>query len=281
MSRSSVGGRGVGRNEASTPKRDTVDRAAIAVSTLIDKSSAQCRSSATSRTGFERASSSIRSTLISVTAYPRSSPASNRFGSTSRSPARRARAPSRPGAAAINPWATAPGRRTTSSAATSITVTAARIASNDRCTDEVGLADPGLTFDEHDPSLAGSGRRDQLVELGELTETADRRRLRLFGGAFLDRPEMPAVGEASQAAPSSINEMDRHRRARQQPHDVGDENFASVGSASDARRSIDRCTERITVDVRGLTRVDPDPHLWRRTGKSTLRGDSEQDCLAR
>ena len=42
--------------------------------------------------------------------------------------------------------------------------------------DEVGLADPGLALEQHDPSLARGDRDDQVVEAGELAGAADRRR---------------------------------------------------------------------------------------------------------
>lgn len=71
---------------------------------------------------------------------------------------------------------------------------------------------------------------------------------------------MPAVGEAFQAEPPPIGEVELWARAGQLAGDLGDENLATLGPCRDASRSIDRLAVEIVTFRHHLARVDPDAH---------------------
>ena len=146
---------------------------------------------------------------------------------------------------------------------------------------QVALADPGFTLDQHSAARAGRERREQLVHHGELDASTDRRepvgRRRPVDG----RPQLPRLGEALEAHAPSVNEAHHGGRARQLPDDVGHQHLAAVGTICDAGGRVDCSPDRVVIEVDDLAGVDPDPHPRRRLAEGTLASHAERHGLAR
>ena len=146
---------------------------------------------------------------------------------------------------------------------------------------QVALADPGFTLDQHGTARGGRQRREQLVHHGELDASTDRRepvgRRRPVDG----RPQLPRLGEAPEAHAPPVHEAHDGGRARKLPDDVGHQHLAAVGTISDAGGCVDGSPDRVVVEVDDLAGVDPDPHPRRRLAEGALAGHAERHGLAR
>ena len=146
---------------------------------------------------------------------------------------------------------------------------------------QVALADPGFTLDQHGAARTGRQCCEHLVHHGELEAAADRGEPVGRGGAVHGRPQLPRLGEALEPHAPSVHEAHDGCRPSEQPDDVGHQHVAAVGAICDAGGGVDRAPDRVVVEIDDLASVDADPHPRRRVAEGALAGHAERHGLAR
>ena len=135
--------------------------------------------------------------------------------------------------------------------------------------DETRLADSRLTRDQHESAGPGGRRVPALGERLALVLAPDvRRRGAQARGPLLRRlplhgPHVDRLGQSLQRHRSARRELQLGAAARQQPHQLGDEDLAGLGERAQARRLDHRSAEAVVVLERHVAGRHADPHRER------------------
>ena len=157
---------------------------------------------------------------------------------------------------------------------------AARVRTPRHLRHQRGLADPGLSCDQHRPRLAvGHRRLQRVVDVGELLGAADEPEDRVVRRREEPRGQRHRPGHDLRL-PHDLDRVDRVRQSLQlerphldeglgrvpadhRPHDLGREDLAAVGRRAQACRLDDRVAEVVAVVFGHLARAQAHPDRQR------------------
>ena len=130
-----------------------------------------------------------------------------------------------------------------------------------------GLADPGLTRDQHERAAPDPGVLERPAQVGPLPVAPDERGLDRPDGAAggvsspLRLVQPPAVGEPAEPVEPAVDEREPSRRLDRVPHGRGDQDLAPGRLRHDPGGGVDGLTVEgaVALDGRSVVQPDPDP----------------------